>query len=171
MNRLGARSLMEISQVQYGSMPDRESRNALFLLRRLGERSIQKQNDVLTCFIDYRKALDTVKHASLFDLLSSLDIESHDIKLLANLYWNQQAAVRHNGEVSEISELVNGSKLFPMVEQVNSCIYLGSMFTSDGRCVQDIRRRIGIAKSAFTSLEKVLKSRDIKLQLRIRVLK
>ena len=45
------------------------------------------------------------------------------------------------------------------------------MFTSDGRCVQDVRRRIGIAKSAFTSLEKVLKSRDIKLQLRIRVLK
>ena len=96
MNRLGARSLMEISQVQYGSMPDRESRNALFLLRRLGECSIQKQNDVLTCFIDYRKTFDTVKHASLFDLLSSLDIEPHDIKLLANLYWNQQAAVRHN---------------------------------------------------------------------------
>ena len=45
------------------------------------------------------------------------------------------------------------------------------MFTSKGRCVQDVRRRIGIAKSAFTSLEKVLKSRNIKLQLRIRVLK
>ena len=30
---------------------------------------------------------------------------------------------------------------------------------------------VGIAKSAFTSLEKVLKSRDIKLHLRIRVLK
>ena len=43
-----------------------------------------------------------MKHASLFDSLSSsLAIESHDIKLLANLYWNQQAAVRHNGEVSE----------------------------------------------------------------------
>ena len=45
------------------------------------------------------------------------------------------------------------------------------MFTSDGRCVEDVRRRIGIEKSEFTSLDKVLKSRDIKLQLRIRVLK
>ena len=45
------------------------------------------------------------------------------------------------------------------------------MFTPDGRCVQAVRQRIGIAKSAFTSLDKVLKSRDIKLQLRIRVLK
>ena len=59
----------------------------------------------------------------------------------------------------------------PSLEQVNIFIYLGSMFPSDGKCVQDVRRRIGIAKSAFTALEKVLKSRDINLQLRIRVLK
>ena len=88
---------MEISQVQYGFMPDRGTRNAIFVLHRLVERSIQKQKDVFTCFIDYSKAFDTVKHVSLFDLLSSLDIDSHDIQLLANLYWNQQAAVRHNG--------------------------------------------------------------------------
>ena len=85
---------------------------------------------------------------------------------------------------------MNGSKSFTMVfskstviptynitihgtslEQVNSFIYLGSHFTSDGICVQDVRRRIGIAKSAFSSLEKVLNSRDIKHQLRIKVLK
>ena len=36
----------------------------------------------------------------MHDLFSSIDIESHDIKLLANLYWNQQAAVRHSGVVS-----------------------------------------------------------------------
>ena len=37
---------MEISQVQYGFMPDRGTRNAIFVLRRLVERSIQKQKDV-----------------------------------------------------------------------------------------------------------------------------
>ena len=62
---------------------------------------------------------------------------------------------------------IHGSSL----EQVNSFIYLASMFTSDGRCVQDVRRRTGIAKSEFTSREKVWNSRDIKLQLKIRVLK
>ena len=71
MNRLRARSLMEISQVQYGFMPDRGTRNAIFVLHRLVERSIQKQKDVFTCFIDYSKAFDTVKNASLFDLLST----------------------------------------------------------------------------------------------------
>ena len=79
----------------YGFMPDRG--NAIFVLRILVERSIQKQKYVFTCFIDYSKTFDTVKHASLFDLLSSLDV----INLLSNLYWNQEAAVRHNGEVSQ----------------------------------------------------------------------
>ena len=91
---------MVISEVQCGFMPDRGTKNAIFVLRRLVERSIQKHKGVFTCFIDYSKAFDTVKHASLFDLLSSVDIESHDIKLLT-IHWNQQAAVRHNREVSE----------------------------------------------------------------------
>ena len=82
MNRLRARSLMEMSQVQYGSMPHRGIRNAILVIHRLVERSMQKQKDVFTCFIDYNKTFDTVKHASMFDLLSSVDIESHDIKLL-----------------------------------------------------------------------------------------
>ena len=272
MIRLRARSLMDISQVQYGFMPDRGTRNTLCVLRRLVERSIHKQNDVFTSFIEYSKSFDKINHASPFDLLISLGIEYHDIKLIANLYWIQQAIVSDccrtyyvNGEVSEsmnikqcirqgcvasphlfalytdiimrnierkggfrvggtvinnlryaddtviiaeteeelqqLFDIVvqesenkglyqNGSRSFTMVfskstviptcnitihgtslEQVNSFIYLGSMFTSDGRCVQDVRRRIGIANSAFTSLEEVLKSRDIKRQLRIRVLK
>ena len=95
---------MEISQVHHGFMPDRGTRNAIFVLHRLVERSIQKQKYVFTCFIDYSKAFDTLKHASLFDLLSTLDIESHDMKLLAHLHWNQQATVRHNGESMNIKQ-------------------------------------------------------------------
>ena len=69
---------------------------------------VQKQGELFTCFIDYSKAFNTVKHISLFVLLSSLDIESHDIKLLANLHWNQEAAVRHNGKVSESMNIKQG---------------------------------------------------------------
>ena len=53
------------------------------------------------------------------------------------------------------------------IEQVDRFVYLGSLFTSDGRSGQ----RIAIAKSAFTSLEKVLKNRNINIQLRCRFLK
>ena len=58
-----------------------------------------------------------------------------------------------------------------ILEHVQSFIYLGSLFSSDARCEKEIRRRIGIAKSSFTSMNKVLTSRNIDMAVRIRVLK
>ena len=59
-----------------------------------------------------------------------------------------------------------------ILEQVHSFVYLGSPFTSDARCEKEIRRRIGIAKSAFTSMSKVLTSRDnIHMTVCIKVLR
>ena len=58
-----------------------------------------------------------------------------------------------------------------ILEQVQSFIYLGSLIYSDARCEKEIRRQIGIAKSRFTSMNKVLTSRNIDMAVRIRVLK
>ena len=93
MNRIRGRTLSDFSEVRYGFMPDRGTRNAIFVLSRLVERMIEKQKDVYVCFIDYSKAFDTVKHEPLIELLQSLDIDPQDVRLLANLYWNRQAAV------------------------------------------------------------------------------
>ena len=57
------------------------------------------------------------------------------------------------------------------LEQVNSFIYLGSVFTSDGRCEKEVKRPIGIAKTAFPSMKKVLCGRNISMAVRLRVLK
>ena len=54
--------------------------------------------------------------------------------------------------------------------QVHSFVCLGSQFTSDARC-EEIRRRFGTAKSAFTSMSKVLASRDIHMTVLIKVLR
>ena len=108
MNRIRGRTLSEISEVQYGFMPDRGTRNAIFVLRRLVERMIEKQKDVYVCFIDYSKAFDTVKHEPLIELLQSLDIDPQDVQLLANLYWNQQSAGRHNRQISESINIKQG---------------------------------------------------------------
>ena len=108
MNRIRGRTLSKISEVQYGFMHDRGTRNAMFLLRRLVERMIEKQKDVYVCFIDYSQAFDAVKHEPLIELLQSIDIDPQDVKLLANLYWNQQATVRHNGEISESINIMQG---------------------------------------------------------------
>ena len=53
------------------------------------------------------------------------------------------------------------------LEQVNYFIYLGSVFTSDSRCEKEVKRRIGIAKTAFTSVKKVLCGRNISIPVRM----
>ena len=108
MNRIRGRTLSEIYNVQYGFMPDRGTRIAIFVLRILVEGMIEQQKDWYICFIDYSKAFDTVKHKPLIELLQYLDIDPQEVKLLANLYWNQQAAVRHNGEISESISIKQG---------------------------------------------------------------
>ena len=82
-------------------MPDKGTRNAIFDLKRLVERSVENQKDICTCFIDYSKAFDTVKHDSLVELLQSLDVDDADTRLLTNLYWTQTAAVRGDKDLSE----------------------------------------------------------------------
>ena len=89
-------------------MPDKRTRNAIFVLRRMSERAIEKQKDIYACFIDYSKAFDTVRHEPLIDLLKEIDVDSHHVQLLANLYWKQKAAVRHNGDIIEWSSIKQG---------------------------------------------------------------
>ena len=45
MKRVRGRTFQEVSQEQYGFMPDRGTKNAIFVLRRMIERSIEKQKD------------------------------------------------------------------------------------------------------------------------------
>ena len=89
-------------------MPDKGTGNAIFVLRRLVERSVEKQRVVYTCFIDYSKEFDTVKHESLVDLLQSLDVDKSETRLLTNLYWKQTAAVRCGDDISEWLDIKQG---------------------------------------------------------------
>ena len=108
MNRVRGRMLQEKAPEQYVFMPDKGTCNAIFVLRRMSERAVEKQKDIYACFIDYSKAFDTVRHGPLIDLLKEIDVDSHDVQLLVNLYWKKKAAVRHNGEISEWMSIKQG---------------------------------------------------------------
>ena len=71
MNRVRGRTLQEIAPEQYGFMPDKGTRNAIFVLR-----AIEKQKGVYAYFIDYSKAFDTVRHEPLINLLKAIDVDS-----------------------------------------------------------------------------------------------
>ena len=57
------------------------------------------------------------------------------------------------------------------IEQVSRFMYLGQLITEDGRCDEEIKRRIGQARSAFNNMKGVLCCRKLHLSSRIRLLK
>ena len=72
------------------------------------KRSVETHKYVYVCFIDYCKALDTVKHKLLVDLLQSLDVDEAELRLLTSLYWNQIAAVRCDEDISAWMSIKQG---------------------------------------------------------------
>ena len=57
------------------------------------------------------------------------------------------------------------------IKKVHQFKYLGSILGEDGRCEQEIRTRIGIAKTAFGKMKNVVTSRHIGTDTKIRVIK
>ena len=55
------------------------------------------------------------------------------------------------------------------VEVVTDSLFLGSKITADGDCSHEIRRRLLLGRKAMTSLDSVLKSRDMTLPTKIHV--
>ena len=85
LQRMRGRTKGEISEEQFGFMPDKGTRNAIFTLRMITGRCVEMQKDVYICFIDYAKAFDKVQHVTLFEILQELDVNGKDVELIKNL--------------------------------------------------------------------------------------
>ena len=57
------------------------------------------------------------------------------------------------------------------VETVRDFIFLGSKITADGDCSHEIKRRLLLGKEVLTNLDSILKSRDITLPTKVRLVK
>ena len=56
-------------------------------------------------------------------------------------------------------------------ETVTDFIFLDSKITADGDCSQEIERRLLLQRKAMTNLDSILKSRDITLPTKVRLVK
>ena len=57
------------------------------------------------------------------------------------------------------------------VETVSDFIFLGSKITANGDCSHKIKRRLLLGRKAMTNLDSMLKSRDITLATKVRLVK
>ena len=57
------------------------------------------------------------------------------------------------------------------MKTVTDFIILGSKITADGECSHEIKRRLLLGRNAMTNLDSILKSKDITLPTKVRLVK
>ena len=57
------------------------------------------------------------------------------------------------------------------METVTDFIFLGFKIAADGDCSHEIKRRLLLGRKAMTNLDSILKSRDITLLTKVRLVK
>ena len=95
----------------------------------------------------------------LKSLLMKVKVESEKVGLKLNI---QKTKIMASGPIT--SWQIDG-------ETVADFIFLGSKVTADGDCSHEIKRCLLLGRKVMTSLDSILKSRDITLPTKVRLVK
>ena len=91
-----------------------------------------------------------------------LKVESENVGLKVNI---QKMKIMASGAIT--SWEIDGET----VETVPDFIFLGSKITADGDCSHEIKRRLLLGRKVMTNLDSILRSRDIILPTKVRLVK
>ena len=105
----------------------------------------ESENQVTTC-----------KHCSV------LKVETEKVGLKLNI---QKTKIMTSGPIT--SWQIDGETM----ETVTDFTFLGSKITSDGDCSHEIKRHLLLGRKVMTNLDSILKSRDITLLTKVRLVK
>ena len=98
----------------------------------------------------------------LKSFLMKVKEESEKVVLKLNI---QKTKIMASGPI--ISWEIDGET----VETVSDFIFVGSKITADGDCSHEIKRRLFLGRKVMTNLDSILKSRDITLLTKVRLIK
>ena len=102
------------------------------------------------------------ENEELKSLLMKVKVESEKVGLKLNI---QKTKIMASGPIT--SWQIDGET----VETVSGFIFGGSKITTDGDCSHEIKRRLLLGRKVMTNLDSILKSRDIILPTKVRLVK
>ena len=107
-NRIGTKIDKEVGPTQFGFRPGSGTREGIFCYKIIAQKHLEVDKDLFTCFIDYSKAFDKVHHEQLIQCLEKIGVDGKDIRVIANLYWHQKAAIRIQNQLSPFTSIQRG---------------------------------------------------------------
>jgi hypothetical protein len=113
------RSKVKLDDMQFGFRPGKGTTDAIFVIRQVQERFLEKKKDLWIAFVDLEKAFDRVPREVLWWALRQLGVEEWIVNVIKTLYENVTTAVKNmHGESGEFGVKVGvhqGSVLSPLL--------------------------------------------------------
>ena len=98
------------SESQCGFRKGRGTIDMIFCLRQLQEKSREHRTPLYMAFIDLTKAFDSVCRSALWVILEKLGVPTQMRKIIQSFHDGMLAQVVHNGKLSSLFEVHNGTK-------------------------------------------------------------
>ena len=113
-----------------------------------------------------RYADDTTLMAESKEELKSLLMKVKEESEIAGLTLNiQKTKIMTSGPITAWQ--IDGETM----ETVTDFLFLGSKITADGNCSHEIKRHLLLGRKAMINLDSILKSRDVTLPTKVRLVK
>ena len=93
---------------QAGFRTGRSCIDQIATLRIIIEQSLEWQSPLYICFVDFKRAFDTIDREVMWKILKHYGIPNKIIKIIRSLYTNTSCRVIHNGELSNSFEVNTG---------------------------------------------------------------
>lgn len=108
-----------VSDTQFGFKPGSGTRDAIFVLHSLISKTLNDKKRLYCCFVDYKKAFDSIQHNKLWHKLVKAGINGKLFNIIRSMYNDIRSCVKVNGQFSEYfplqSGLIQGDALSPML--------------------------------------------------------
>lgn len=108
-----------VSDTQFGFKPGSGTRDAIFVLHSLISKTLNDKERLYCCFVDFKKAFDSIQHNKLWHKLVKAGINGKLFNIIRSMYNVIRSCVKLNGQFSEYfplqSGLIQGDALSPML--------------------------------------------------------
>ncbi|GFN78106.1 RNA-directed DNA polymerase from mobile element jockey-like [Plakobranchus ocellatus] len=131
------------------------------MLTALGEFGIKEVTKLLNTI--HATGIVKVRQTGLFDILIRHNCDGKDLKVIRNIYWEQEVAIRVDNDCSEYRPICRGVR-----GKNKTSSHFG---LHNNRCGTEIQKRNALSKDTFTKMKPIFTNRNIRSTTKINTMK
>ena len=126
-----------ISKNQIGFQPSARTSDHLLTLKSIVKKYVTiGEKKLYACFIDFKKAFDSIWHMGLFHKLKEIGLNGELLSLIENIYKNTRCSVRNNNYITQFFDFGKGVRQGCPLSPLLFNLYVNDIFALIDNSVQ-----------------------------------